>query len=154
MSDRFQVPPPAADPVALPPIVWVGGHPTIADPETRGTRLRRCIRCNARGEFHSLSCEPGMVVHLIDPADVHDEPQLFDGVAWAEPESIAGAHRHWTDKGFKVVRRPYTAAGESKHPRYAPCPQCNEEAMAAGTLTPLHLPTPEPQPRSRGRAAR
>lgn len=153
MSDTFHAPAPVGTSVALPPLVWIGSHPTMEDPEMRGTRLRRCVRCNCRSEFYSVRCEPGMIVHLIDPADVHDAPALFDGVAWAEPQAIQGAHQHWREQGYRVVRKPDGPAGESVHPRFRACPQCNEEAMAAGTLTPLHLPSPPPAQRPGGRAA-
>lgn len=150
MSGTFQVPSPVAVPVVLPPVVWIGGHPTIADSESRGTRLRRCLRCNTRDSFQVLSCEPGMVVHLIDPADVHANPALYDGVTWAEPEAIAGAHKYWAEKGFKILRKPPTRPEDTTHPRYVACPQCNEEAMGAGTLTPVHLPAAPPRSRPRG----
>lgn len=151
MSDSYQTPAPAT--VALPPIAWMGGHPTVADREPAGTRLRRCIRCSARSQFDALRCEPGMVVHLIDPADVHARPELFDGVTWAEPEAIAGAHAHWKDKGFRVTRKPEGPIGESIHPRYRPCPQCNEELMARGELT-VVLPDAGAPVRARGRGGR
>lgn len=154
MSEAFQVPGPDPVPVELPPVAWIGGHPTVSDPETRGTRLRRCVRCNTRSEFNSLRCEPGLIVHLIDPADVHAAPDVFDGVGWAEPEAIAAAHAHWADQGYRVTRKPDGPTGEAVHPRFRACPRCNEEAMGAGLLTPLHLPRPEAPPRPRGRAAR
>lgn len=154
MSDTFQVPPPAPVPVTLPEVAWIGGHPTVADPETRGTRLRRCVRCNARSEFYSVSCEPGMIVHLIDHADVHANPEVFDGVQWAEPQVIDRSHAHWRDKGFKITRKPDGNTDENAHPRFRPCPRCNEEAMAAGTLAPVHLPTVETPPQGRGRSGR
>lgn len=134
MSDSNQTFAPAT-PVVLPPVVWMGGHPTIADREPRGTRLRRCVRCSARSSFEVLSCAArGMVVHLIDPADVHARPEVYDGVTWAEPESIAGAHAHWQDKGYTVTRNPDGPVATSAHPRFRPCPTCNEELMVAGRL--------------------
>lgn len=140
------------EPVALPPVAWIGAHPTIAEPQAGG-RLRRCVRCNLRDGWYGARCEPGLIVHLIDPADVHAAPEVFDGVIWAEPDAINGAHRVWADKGFRVTRKPDGATGESVHPRYRPCPQCNEDAMREGTLTPVHLERPLPPPRPRGRAA-
>lgn len=154
MSDSSNAPATftAPQPQVLPPLVWVGGHPTTEDPEMRGTRLRRCVRCNARADFHTVRCEPGMVVHLIDPADVHADPERFDGLMWADPESIDGAHRYWRDQGYRVERLP---GGQEtpEHPRFNACPTCNLAAMQAGTLLPLHLPAAAPEPRPRGRMA-
>jgi hypothetical protein len=145
MSDSSNAPVKVGTPpVVLPPLVWIGSHPTMEDPEMRGTRLRRCVRCNTRSTFNTIRCEPGMVVHLIDPADVHADPELFDGVQWAEPSAIEGAHKHWRRQGFQVERLP---GGQEtlEHPRFRACPTCNTEAMAAGTLLPLHLPAPAPR---------
>lgn len=154
MSDTSNPPVRVDAPVQLPPVVWIGGHPTVEDPETRGTRLRRCLRCNTRELFHSVSCAPGLIVHLIDPADVHAAPEVFDGSAWAEPDAISSAHAHWRDKGYRVVRKPDGPVGERVHPRFRVCPRCNEEAMAAGSLAPVYLPAAAAPPRLRGRAAR
>lgn len=139
-------------PIELPEIVWVMGHPTISDPEMRGTRIRRCLVCDARQDFN-LSCGRGMIVHLIDPDDIHAAPARFDGMPWAEPDAIAGAHAHWRDKGFLVTRKPGHVLDESEHPRFAPCPVCNGEAMRTGRL-PVNLPTGPPSPRGRGERGR
>lgn len=152
MSDSFQGTQSVPVPVTLPPVVWIGGHPTIEAPEPRGTRLRLCVRCETRGQFHTLSCERGLIVHLIDPADVHESPELWDGVTWAEPEAIAGAHKHWQEQGFRVSRKP-DGPGEILHPRFRPCPECNELAMRGGLLA-VKLPPVPAAPRARGRAAR
>lgn len=138
--------------IELPEIVWLMGHPTIADPEMRGTRLRRCLLCSARDSWN-MSCVRGMIVHLIDPDDIHTAPETFDGMAWAEPQAVEGAHNHWRDKGFTVTRKPGHVLDESEHLRFKPCPVCNGELMRAGRL-PVTLPTPPPARRERGGAAR
>lgn len=147
MSEVFQVPAAVPVPVELPPIVWIGDHPTTDAPEPRGTRLRQCVRCGTRELFHSLTCEPGMIVHLIDPADVHGAPGVFDGVPWAEPDAIVGAHDRWTGRGYTITRKPDGPSGEDVHPRYRACPRCNEEGMAAGTVRSLLAPREQPVPR-------
>ncbi len=146
----YPIPAQATQPqrLELPDIAWIGGHPTIAEPDPRSTRLRRCIRCNTRDMFHG-TCDPGLIVHLIDPADVHAAPEAFDGTAWAEPEAIAGAHAHWRDKGYVVVRKPDGPTGEQAHPRYRACPTCNAEAMATGALA-VYLPVPPAAAPARG----
>lgn len=155
MSDTFQTPTtrlsPAPVPVELPEVVWIDGHPTAAEPEPRGTRLRRCLLCNTRGQFSSVRCAAGLVVHLIDPADVAEAPEAFSRSAWAGADAIAGAHKHWDAQGFRVVRKPDGPTGEARHPRFRACPECNEEAMREGTLGPVFLTLPvTPRPPERG----
>ncbi len=133
--------------VELPEIVWLMGHPTVADREMRGTRLRRCLLCNARDGWN-LSCVRGMVVHLIDPADIHADPEAFDGMMWAEPAAVDGAHKHWTDNGFTVTRKPGDVLDEGTHPRFRPCPVCNTELMREGRLR-VNLPGAAPAPQER-----
>lgn len=132
--------PSTPDVVALPEIAWIDGHPTINDPEARGTRLRRCIRCNIR-DVWVVTCGEGLIVHLIDPDDIHAAPELFDGNEWAEPDTIRTAAIYWSGRGFRVTRKPGDVHDETVHPRFRACPACNEAEMRAGRL-PVLLPRP------------
>jgi hypothetical protein len=133
MSQESNTPPPPV--VVFPTLYWLGVHPCV--PVTGGYR---CVRCATARPTSAQRCEPGMVVHLVDPADVHDDPETFDGLFYAEPEAIAAAHRRWTDDGYRVVRKPTRRSPDPDHPRFRPCPACNEPLMAAGQLGPLTLP--------------
>lgn len=139
-------------PIVLPELVWIRGHPTIADPEMRAVRIRRCIVCDARQSF-AVACGRGLIVHLIDPADIHADPVLFDGVSFAEPETIAAAHAYWTALGSVIVRKPGDPADVTLHPRFTPCPVCNREAILAGRL-PVTLPPPAAGRTGRGEHGR
>jgi hypothetical protein len=132
-------------PVELPQIAWIGGHPTMFDPEAGAVRprLRRCVRCDARSTFDAVRCDAGLIVHLIDPDDIHAAPEAFDGSPWAEPRAMEGAARHWADQGFVVTRKPDGPTGEHTHPRFRPCPACNQAEMAAGRM-PVRLPAVVP----------
>lgn len=137
-------------PPAPAEIVWIGGHPTVADPMMRGTRIRRCLICDARQDFAPRACAGGrgMIVHLIDPADIHAHPEVFDGSPFAEPDAIAAAHAHWSDKGFTVARKPGPPGDESEHPRFVPCPVCNRLALR---LLSMNMPAAAHFPAGAGR---
>lgn len=123
-------------PRVLPPLAWFNSHPTIADPERGGTRLRRCVRCNLRDMFHVSYCEPGLIVHLPDQQAA--QHYLYAGVPQATEQQLDGARTYWQRKGFVVVPDP--APERADHPLYRPCQLCNEAAMSAGLLEPLYLP--------------
>lgn len=108
------------------PIVWMSEHPTVHDPERGGSRLRRCVRCNARDGF-SLHCEMarGLIVHLNepDPANtVQGEPP------WTHPTDVERATVVWRRKGYGVTPDP------GGHHRYGVCTVCSEQPDAPWPL--------------------
>lgn len=121
-------------PLTLPPLIFIGGHPTTDDFRP-GVADRLCITCGARDRFHARRCVPGMIVHLIDQAEIDDDPDRWTRSPWVAADALDAARAWWTDRAALILRCP------PGHPRFKVCPRCSMSLMTDGTI-PVTLPRP------------
>lgn len=123
-------------PVVLPELTFVGGHPTAADPSRPGERV--CVACEVVGGFYRRRCVPGLIVHLLDPLDIEQDPDRWGRSPWAHPDNLSAAWDWWTERAARIVRAP------TGHPRFQVCETCTLRMLATGkipyTAPPSHPP--------------
>lgn len=121
---------------ALPELTFIGGHPTVADPSRPGLE-RFCVACELVGGFYLRRCVPGLVVHLLDPDDIRQDPDRWRRSPWANAETLKAARDWWTDRAATITRAP------GGHPRFRVCEICTERLIAVGTI-PIVAPPSHP----------
>jgi hypothetical protein len=119
----------------VPELTFVGGHPTVADPDRPGERV--CVCCERMGGFLVSRCVPGLVVHLIDQLEIDEDPDTWAGSPWVTADALTQARKWWTDRGTQITRAP------QGHPRFLVCPTCTVSRMHAGEL---RFTVPQPRP--------
>jgi hypothetical protein len=74
-----------------------------------------------------------MVVHLIEPEDISEDPQTFAGSPWVTADAVAGARAWWRDRGAVIRRAP------RGHDRFQVCDICTNARLSNREL-PVHIP--------------
>ncbi len=121
--------------VRVPDLTFMGGHPCVADPAHPGGFI--CVACESVGGSATRPCVPGLVVHLIDDAEIADRPERWKGSPWANTETLASARRWWTGRGGPINPPP-----PHHHPLQVGAP-CTVLRMRAGEIR-IILPDPTP----------
>lgn len=120
---------------SLPELTYVGGHPTVPDTQRIGQVF--CVACGSVGGDPNRRCVRGLVVHLVDPLDITDDPDRWKTSPWTQPETLAAARTWWLDRAAVITRAP------REHPRFQVCPTCTTARIHAGEI-PFTLPAPRP----------
>lgn len=121
--------------VTVPDLTFLGGHPCVPDPARPGGYV--CVACEAVGGSASRACVPGLVVHLIDEAEIAEHPDRWKRSPWANAETLASARRWWTGRGAQITR------AHGGHDRFQVCAPCTVLRMRAGEIR-IILPDPSP----------
>lgn len=107
----------------------------MPDPQHPGGIV--CIACESTGGDPRRRCVRGLVVHLLDPLDVTDDPERWTGSPWAHAANRDAALAWWQDRAAVITRAP------QNHPRFQVCHICTTARMHAGEI-PYKLPAPRP----------
>lgn len=118
--------------IPVPRLRFVGGHPTVADPNNRPDG-KVCVCCALETGFLMRRCVRGLVVHLIEPLEIDEDPDGFADNPWVRAGAIDQARTWWVDRAAVITR---AAAG---HPRFQVCPDCTVARMESGEI-PFMLP--------------